>query len=100
MEREVTASGNGSFLSLLPVEVIAEVLERVGDRGFWGSKGLAPARLVSRKWQQALGELLEKGAAVTRLFLLGKYHMAVAPIPRAIGLSEPAVHVQYLPGGL
>jgi hypothetical protein len=47
-------------LSLLPVEVIAEVLEWVGDRGFQGITGLAPARLVSRKWQQALGELLEK----------------------------------------
>jgi hypothetical protein len=49
-------------LSLLPVEVIAEVLEWVGDRGFRGRKGLAPARLVARKWQQALGELLEKRA--------------------------------------
>jgi hypothetical protein len=52
-------------ISLLPVEVIAAVLEWVGDRGFRGRKGLAPARLVARKWQQALGELLEKRAELS-----------------------------------
>jgi hypothetical protein len=61
-DASIVRTTTSGFLSLLPVEVIAKVLEWVGDRGFQGSKGLAPARLVSRKWQQAVGELMEKRA--------------------------------------